>query len=235
MSAALDARRAAAGSVPQSRANNRQKVLKVLLRSLDASMNYAVQLALLIHVIRMRGERLERQPRQLQLGTGAHDGDAVVLIEYMQSRQMRGVDVEIKLRNGHEYRRLGWNAQAEQLNQFVVPVNDAAHLAGSLDHICVDRNQNECGLSLAILLGNRPSNISKAIGLAPQPEDGHSGSRRNHHSQKGNECGYGAPVNNTSFSKCPALTYAVDPGHSLIPLWTRPHSAMARDPEACHA
>ncbi|GEM_PF-3725139 len=49
-------------------------------------------------------------------------------------------------------------------------------------------------------------------------------------------CSPSIPPDHASIgSKIGALTYSIEPTHSLIPLWTGRHSAMTRQPEACRA
>lgn len=78
--------------------------------------------------------------------------------------------------------------------------------------------------------------ISKAIGLPPQPKRCYTQKDGGKHRNCGDDNRPSIPPNDATVdAQLWARTDSLPPRHSLIPLWTRPHSAMARAPEARHA
>lgn len=79
------------------------------------------------------------------------------------------------------------------------------------------------------------TSLRELVGLISEIRNRDSAEESNFRSTHCHTNSPSVPPHLTSTPKRPALNYAVQHAHSLIPLWTRPHSAMARCPEACCA
>ncbi len=70
----------------------------------------------------------------------------------------------------------------------------------------------------------------------PLAEEGDNSKPQCHYSgQDGSYCRPSVPIRKAIWAQHPALSDAIQHAHSLIPLWTRRHSAMALAPEVCRA